>query len=182
MVQLYYTNLDVQCRSLAIIQQILRTNGIIPELFQNLPDNTVNSATLGLLGVLPVQHVVEARALNLLVAFISDSESLEYKIALRQIGMKDPSSTSWFVYIQGLLHKYELGTVHQLLEATPSRTAWKENVKRAIGLQWASHCHVDNQMKQSLHYISPTTLEADKVVPIWESICESPCESHKDIN
>ena len=133
---------------------------------QNLPDNTANVATLGLLAILPIQIIVESRALNLFVALISDRESLEFKIAERQIGMKDSSSTSWFVYVQSLLHKYGLRTAHELLTATPSRTAWKETVKQATLHQWSSYCQEESQRKNLLRYISFTTLEADKVAPI----------------
>ena len=146
---------------------------------QSLPENTANIATLGLLGVLPTQYLVEAKALNLFVSIIRDSESLEFKVALRQLGMKDSSSASWFVYVQDLLHKYNLRTVHHLLADTPSRTAWKEEVKRATRLKWLTLCQEEVQKKRSLRYISPTTLHADKVSMIWDSVRESPSESHK---
>jgi hypothetical protein len=146
---------------------------------QCLPDNTANCATLGLLGVLPVQYTVESKALNLLVAFISNTDSLEHKVALRQIGTKDSSSNSWFTYVQGVLHKCELGTIHQLLAHTPGRTAWKDSVKCATRLRWMKHCQEEVQSKSSLRYISPTTLDADKVSVMWGSARDSPSESYK---
>lgn len=146
---------------------------------QNLPDNTANVATLGLMGLLPVQYIVEARALNLLVSIITDRESLEFKIATRQIGTKDYSSNSWFIYVQVLLRKYDLDTVHQLLQTTPSRTAWKDRVKQATRQHWSSFCQEEVKIKSSLNYISKRTLEVGKVAPLWESARYSPSDSHK---
>ena len=55
---------------------------------QSLPDKTPNVVTLGLLGILPVEAVIDKNALNLFMNVISDKNSIEYQIAKRQLAMK----------------------------------------------------------------------------------------------
>ena len=48
---------------------------------QSLPDKTPNVVTLGLVGILPVEAVIDKNALNLFMNVISDKNSIEYQIA-----------------------------------------------------------------------------------------------------
>ena len=146
---------------------------------QSLPDNTANVATLGLLGLLPVQMVVESKALNLLVALLRDRESLEYDIAIRQLAVKDNASNSWFIFIQGLLFKYQLPTAHDLIQELPSKTLWKATVRQAVIKLWTSHCRSELLTKSSLKYMSPHSLNAEGVAPVWDTARDCPTESFK---
>ena len=70
---------------------------------QSLPDKTPNVVTLGLLGILPVEAVIDKNALNLFMNVISDENSIEYQTAERQLAMKDSQEKSWFNYIKSIL-------------------------------------------------------------------------------
>ena len=48
---------------------------------QSLPDKTPKVVTLGLVGILPVEAVIDKNALNLFMNVISDKNSIEYQIA-----------------------------------------------------------------------------------------------------
>ena len=146
---------------------------------QGLPDNTANAASLGLLGILPVLTTIESRALKLLVDIFSDRTSLEYQIAVRQLALKDESSSSWFVYIQGVLHKYKLPTAHQLLESTPSWSSWKETVKRAGNQHWVQYCQHELQERSTLQHLSASSLSPGTVAVLWQSTTDSPGDAHK---
>ena len=99
---------------------------------QGLPDNTSNSACLGLLGILPVESVIHKTLLNLLTTMMRDQNSIEYKIAQRQIVMRDMPQKSMFTHIQCLLDLYGLPSVFELMCNTPTKLAWKNTLNHKI--------------------------------------------------
>ena len=94
---------------------------------QSLSDITPNVVTLGLLGILPVEAVIDKNALNLFINVISDKNSIEYQIAERQLAMKDSQEKSWFNYIKSILETYNMPSIYSLFAEQPSKSKWKKN-------------------------------------------------------
>ena len=93
---------------------------------QSLPDKTPNVVTLGLLGILPVEAVINKNALNLFMNVISDKNSIEYQIAERQLAIKDSQEKSWFNYIKLILETYNMPSIYSLFDEQPSKSKWKK--------------------------------------------------------
>ncbi|KAH3727544.1 hypothetical protein DPMN_053483 [Dreissena polymorpha] len=66
---------------------------------QHLADRTSNVAALSLLGILPIRAQLHKNTLNLYYSIIQKSETVEYKVAERQLAMKLPTDHSFFSYI-----------------------------------------------------------------------------------
>lgn len=49
----------------------------------------------------------------------------EYRIAERQLAMKDSSEKSWFNYIRKILNKYNMPSVYSLFEHEIPKSEWK---------------------------------------------------------
>ena len=93
---------------------------------QSLPDKTPNVVTLGLVGILPVEAVIDKNALNLFMNVISDKNSIEYQIAEKQLAMKDSQEKSWFNYIKSILEAYDMPSIYSLFNEQPSKSKWKK--------------------------------------------------------
>ena len=122
---------------------------------QSLPDKTPNVVTLGLLGILPVEAVIDKNALNLFMNVISDKNSIEYQIAERQLAMKDSQEKSWFNYIKSILETYNMPSIYSLFDEQPSKSNWKKLLNQSV------HSHVEAlwksevESKNSLKYVNP---------------------------
>ena len=93
---------------------------------QSLPDKTPNVVTLGLLGILPVEAVIDKNALNLFMNVISNKNSIEYQITERQLAIKDSQEKSWFNYIKSILETYNMPSIYSLFDEQPSKAKWKK--------------------------------------------------------
>ena len=137
---------------------------------QSLPDKTPNVMTLGLLGILPMEVVIDKNALNLFMNIISNKDSIEYQIAERQLAMKDSEEKSWFNYIKSILEKYKMPSVYALLEEQPSKSKWKQILKQSVHSYVEALWTSELESKQSLKYVNPVGLKVGKSHPVWSSV------------
>ncbi|CAC5416985.1 unnamed protein product [Mytilus coruscus] len=83
---------------------------------QGLPDRTANIATYSLLGVEPVEVVVDRLILTFLGNLLHNKETLEFKILERQLSMAKRSGQSYIIKVIQRLEKYGLPEIETLLE------------------------------------------------------------------
>ncbi|CAG2213888.1 unnamed protein product [Mytilus edulis] len=88
---------------------------------QHLPERTADSATYLLSGQMPIEAEIDKRTLTLFGNIIRNPNTVEFKLAQRQLAIKDRNSKSWFTYVQQLLEKYNL----PLFISTSTRTTRK---------------------------------------------------------
>ena len=112
--------LDLKAGDIKSLEQFQRKS--LKQL-QSMPDRTQNSISLALLGILPVESVLDKNMLNLFGRWIR-TDGIEKEIAVRQLTMKCSSELSWFNKIKELLKKYNLPTPSQLLENVPTKNKW----------------------------------------------------------
>ncbi|XP_053406291.1 uncharacterized protein LOC128559140 [Mercenaria mercenaria] len=103
-----------------------------------LPDNTANPAIQVITG-LPVEAQIHLRALTFLHTIASQEDSsAEKQIMYRQLQVKSVESSSWFIAIQHILWRYDLGTIQQLIEYLPTKQQWKGQIHGAVNKYWIS--------------------------------------------
>ena len=83
------------------------------------------------------------------------------------MAIKDASYNSWFIHINSTLHKYELQNAFELLENTPSKTAWKLTVDKAITSVYQESIHKQMAQKKSVKHISWSNMKLGEVASIW---------------
>ena len=88
----------------------------------------------------------------------------------RQMNVRNEDSGIWFIHVNNLLEQYNLPDVKTLLTKIPSKTKWKEDVKKAIDIGWSQKLVSDCENKSILKYCNTSTLKIGTVHPTWLSI------------
>jgi len=78
-----------------------------------------------LLGAGPIQATINKCMLSLFGQIIRDQNSMENKIAYRQIAIYNLNSKSWFSKVKMILMKYGLPEAFHLLQNPPRKTGMK---------------------------------------------------------
>ena len=144
---------------------------------QNLPARCANSAVYFMIGILSVEAQIDLRIFTLLRNSLENRSGMEYNIALRQMAIKDSTSSSWFVYANKRLEKYGLPSVHDLLISCPPRMEWKRKIHDSVE-EFCVNSYKES-VTSSLRFCSDRTLTAGKIAPAWESCGNSARESSK---
>jgi hypothetical protein len=146
---------------------------------QGLPPRTADIATLGLIGVFPIEAVIHKKALMLFRSLIEDRSGIEYEICLRQLALKQPDTRSWTGYIQPILKMYGLPSAFSLILNTPGKIKWKLTVKSAIETYWEDVFISKGTAKSSLRFLSKDTLSPKKPALLWSSCQDSLRDTEK---
>ena len=159
--------LDITINSPREIEKIEDYQRKTLKQLQHLPPNTSNPAVYLLAGTLPIQAEVDKRILTTFVRFISNKTSTEFHIIRRQAVMKDLESSSWTKSIKELLFKYNLPSIYDILELTPEKKAWKQDVKKAIIAKTIKLLIADMENQSSVKYINVNACSVTKPHHIW---------------
>ncbi len=144
------------------------------KMFQSLPTRVSNDMTFLLLGMEPVEALIDRRIAALLGKIASQKDSLLYSIILRQLAVKDLKSKSWVMYAMQRLHRYELPSLHQLLASPPSREAWKRTVKQAVTSHWTAKLLRGCSGMSSLRFIHLDPCTVLSPHPVWRAQADCP--------
>ncbi|CAG2229246.1 unnamed protein product [Mytilus edulis] len=136
---------------------------------QHLPERTADSATYLLSGQMPIEAEIDKRTLTLFGNIIRNPNTVEFKLAQRQLAIKDRNSKSWFTYVQQLLEKYNLPSSSVLLQEPPGKFSWKNLVSKAVKTYWTNKIHSEAREKSSLQYINFEQLTFDNPHLVWKS-------------
>lgn len=137
---------------------------------QGLPDKTPNVICTSLLGILPIETVIEKNALILFMNIIRDQDSIEYQIAERQLAMKDISEKSWFNYVKSVLSKYNMPSIYSLLESDISNSEWKTLLNYSINFYVEEQWKKEAKSKSSLKYVNSDCLKVGQSHPVWSTV------------
>ena len=137
--------------------------------FQSLPIRVAIPSIYLLLGEITLEARLHIRILVFLQSILADSHSLIYRLAVRSIFSKDPSSRSWFLYVAKLLEKYDLPNLPDLLASCPARNPWKSYVNSRV----SSHCWASLQdqalQKSSLSLLNVRSCSIGNLHPVWRN-------------
>ncbi|CAG2243427.1 PTPRM [Mytilus edulis] len=121
---------------------------------QGLPDRTANIATYSLLGVEPVEVVVDRLILTFLGNLLHNKETLEFKILERQLSMAKRNGQSYIIKVIQRLEKYGLPEIETLLENELDTLKWKKTVKKHIIHYWDDKWQEEKQQKSTLKLLN----------------------------
>jgi hypothetical protein len=174
---LYGTELWVLSKPL--LQKLEHFQRVKLRQIQDLPPNTANCVTIGLIGVLPIEAEIDKRVLSLFRNLAANQGSVEANIALRQLATKETSSNSWFIHVKNILEKYNLPPAHVILHTPPTKPQWKRQITSAIGVHWTNELHKQLNNLSSTRYIAEQSVILTRPAPVWECSMGSRRESHK---
>ena len=137
---------------------------------QHLPDRTANSATHALLGIPPVETQIHKNLLNLFYNVLKNPDSMECKVATRQLAVKTIDDKSLFSFARQLLLYYQLPTAYELLQSLPSKLLWKKMLNDAISTDVEQKWQKDIKEKPSLRYLNPEAVKVGTAHHIYSSV------------
>ena len=135
---------------------------------QHLPERMADEAVYLLIGELPVEAVIDKQRLTMFGAIVR-SDSVEKKLAYRQLSIKDSKSSSWFVQVSNDLCKYGLPDAHKVLKEKPSKNSWKEQVTCAVNEFWYQKLR-GAKLKSSLKYINWDHVQSLHPHHVWSTV------------
>ena len=136
---------------------------------QALPQHVAKEAIYLLLGMLPLEAILDMRTLKLLQKIASDPDSLLYQIAERQLAVKDINSHSWFIHTVKLCTKYGLPSPHEILRLQPSDTEWKKLSRERITEVWEQDLKASAAEKSTLRFLNLDHVSLSKPHHIWKA-------------
>lgn len=140
--------------------------------FQFLPKAPppANAAVYGLLGVKPVEAIIDTAMLTLFGNISRDLNSIERELALRQLAVKSFKSKSWFMKIRSILNKYNLMSIFDVVANPPDKNKWKSAITRAIDSYWNDRLQEDATDKSSMNHMNTNEMRVGKTHQVWSTL------------
>jgi hypothetical protein len=127
-----------------------------------------------LLGVPPIEAIIDLKYLSLFGSIIRRRGSKIYNLARRQLVMKDVYSYSWFSKITVLIYKYGLPSPHDVITLEPTKNRWKNMCHAAVYKHWSRILQEKSQEKSTLRYTKLPNLEDKKPHLLWRATHSNP--------
>ena len=121
---------------------------------QHLPPGTASAAVILLLGVRPIQCIIERNILTFFANLCRLDNSKEKKILLRQACVSNSSASGFTQRVKALLCKYDLPSIYTLLSRVPSKRIWKQLVSNAVDTYWLTDLCEKAKYKSTLNYLN----------------------------
>ena len=119
--------LEVLLPRKALIERLERIYKKFLKQILSLPNSTADPAIYILSGTIPIEGVIHKRALILFGSICRlPEDSVEKKMARRQLSIKGEKSASWFIGMKDIFLKYDLPLPWELLDSPPNKLAWKK--------------------------------------------------------
>lgn len=83
-----------------------------------------------------------------------EEDSVEKRVARRQLAVKTYESNSWFIAVRKLFFKYNLPDCWDLLENPQSKHRWKSMVDKHVNDYWVERIKTKSALYSSLEYLS----------------------------
>ena len=143
---------------------------------QSLPKRTSNAAIYILSGTLPMEARIHKKRLSILPALMKNE--IFRQIIPRQLATKSIDSPSWIIKTQQILRLYDLPSMIDLLQQTPSKDQWKKLVSARVERVWKEKIEKEANTKKSLKFMSKS-YRAGSSHTVWQMCPDSPSEVKK---
>jgi len=137
---------------------------------QHLPDRTSNVAAVALLGISPLIALVHKATINTFYNVIQSAESVECRVAERQLAVKKLEDNSFFSRARRLLLHYSLPTAYDLLEDTPDKESWKKLLSDAVNDRVEEKWRAEILEKPTLKFINPDAVHVGTVHHMYSTV------------
>ncbi|CAC5414884.1 unnamed protein product [Mytilus coruscus] len=121
----------------------------------SLTTNLADPAVYIISGQLPAEAEIHKRAL---ISFDnicrSGKSSMEWKIAERQLSIKNMRSNSWFIEIKKLCLKYDIDDPYSICFVVPlSKLLWKKLISTKVNGYWEKRINDGSKLYPTLSYL-----------------------------
>lgn len=106
----------------------------------NLPIQIADPAVYIVSGLLPVEAEIHLKILSTFGNICrAKTDSIEWRLADRQLTLKSFDSHSWFIDLKKICIKYNILECHQFLQNPMKKTEWKSMVKKRVHGYWINN-------------------------------------------
>ena len=137
---------------------------------QSLPSRTALSAVYLLVVALPLEAELHKRQLSLLFSIVSSRNATLHELVQRAIGLQGISYAGFFKRVSDTLDLYDLPTIKQLLESTPTKLEWKRQTRQALSSYWTTSLVEEAQTKSTLSNCFLGDYGIGNTHMVWDSI------------
>ena len=132
-----------------------------------------------LAGSLPGVALIHLQQISLFGVINRLPGSILHKIACNTFSTGIIPKTSWFWQIQKLCMNYALPHPLELLQSSPTKSAFKILVKKKIIDLWESTLREEAAKLPSLRFFNPLCMSIQKSHPLWTTAGSSPAKVAK---
>ena len=136
----------------------------------SLPERTATEAPYLLMGIPPIEALLDIKQLSLFGTIANQPESILNQIALRQLATKSFKSNSWFVNIIKICHKYSLPSPHHVIVRPIQRRRWKKLVKDTVLRYWNTKLQTQAREKSTLRFLALNNVNVSTPSQVVSSI------------
>ena len=123
----------------------------------SVPTTTADPAVYLLSGLLPAEALIHKRMLSLYGNITRlPKNSVERRLAERQLEIKSFNSHSWFIAVKKVLILYDLPSAETLLDNPVEKLKWKKQFNTVINEHWSEKIRCRSELYSSLRYLSKT--------------------------
>ena len=129
-----------------------------------------NVATYSLLGVEPIEAVIDKLILIFFGSILQNKDTIEYRIIERQISMDKPNGKSFASLVYDKLRKYKLPDLMDLMENPIEKHKWKKLVKQQIEIYWEEAWIEKKQTKSTLKFLNLQHPLFENSHQVWKTV------------
>ena len=134
----------------------------------SLPITTADPAVYILSGLLPIEAEIDIKAITILGNILcGNKNAIEWKIAERQLTIKNIDSNSWFIAMRKICMKYNLQDPESFLDKQITKSKWKRIMVDKIKQIWRNRILSEKDLYESLKYLSPI-FNVGKIHPLLD--------------
>ena len=148
---------------------------------QKLHKNTPESFILFMAGSTGLTASLHTRQLSLFGMITRLPENILFKFAQKKLYSEPDNSSSWFVQVRNLCTKYKLPSPLFLLANPPSKSSFKNLVKKKVLDFWQNLLRSEALSKPSLKYFKPQFMSLQTPHPLWTTSNHSVFETNKSV-
>jgi endonuclease/exonuclease/phosphatase family metal-dependent hydrolase len=142
----------------------------------SLPSTCAKPAIYILSGHIPLAGQIHHRALTFFGNIIRNENTLEYKLAYRQLLMGHQNNLGWFGKIGKILAQYDLPAPSTLLLDPPGKKEWARTVQKATRTFWKQDICTKARLYSSLNLMNTDGFTPGGCHPVVDSVTTSPAD------
>ncbi|VDI58072.1 Hypothetical predicted protein [Mytilus galloprovincialis] len=147
---------------------------------QSLPVRTASVAIYALLGALPLEAELDKRQLSLLHSILTSENQNLKEILIRQYRLQVNQGT-FLERTESILNKYNLPTIEEVWENTPTKINWKHTTRSAIIKFWQEWIKTEISQKSTLHRLDINSINIGETHAVWNTALNLPGETKRAI-
>lgn len=125
-------------------------------------------------GILPIEAQIQIKVLIFYCNIChQDENSLEKRLARRQLTVKDMNSHSWFIDVQKFIIKFDLGDALDWLDKGIKKSIRIKQIKKGIETCWTESIKTNATLYFGLRYLNSRNFRPGKVHGLLKHKCQS---------